>query len=42
MSQKFSPLEDLTVAENIRLFAGISGMKDARYCRKPDELRSRS
>ena len=31
MSQRFSLYEDLTVAENIRLFAGIYGMK-------PDEV----
>ena len=38
MSQKFSLYEDLTVAENIRLFAGIYGMKDADIRRKTDEL----
>lgn len=38
MSQKFSLYEDLTVAENIRLFAGIYGMKDADIARKTDEL----
>ena len=38
MSQKFSLYEDLTVAENIRLFAGIYGMKDNEIARKTDEL----
>ena len=38
MSQKFSLYEDLTVAENIRLFAGIYGMKDEEIARKTDEL----
>jgi len=38
MSQKFSLYEDLTVAENIRLFAGIYGMKDKEISRKTDEL----
>ena len=41
MSQKFSLYEDLTVAENIRLFAGIYGMKDEDIRRKTDELLSR-
>ena len=38
MSQRFSLYEDLTVAENIRLFAGIYGMKDDEILRKTDEL----
>ena len=38
MSQRFSLYEDLTVAENIRLFAGIYGMKDDEISRKTDEL----
>lgn len=38
MSQRFSLYEDLTVAENIRLFAGIYGMKDEDINRKTDEL----
>lgn len=38
MSQKFSLYEDLKVWENIRLFAGIYGMKDAEITRKTDEL----
>ena len=38
MSQKFSLYEDLTVAENIRLFAGIYGMKKKEVERKMDEL----
>ncbi len=41
MSQKFSLYEDLTVAENIRLFAGIYGMKDDEIARKTDELLDR-
>ena len=41
MSQKFSLYEDLTVAENIRLFAGIYGMKDSDIRRKTDELLDR-
>ena len=41
MSQKFSLYEDLTVAENIRLFAGIYGMKDDEILRKTDELLER-
>ena len=38
MSQKFSLYEDLTVAENIRLFAGIYGMQKEEIARKTDEL----
>ena len=41
MSQRFSLYEDLTVAENIRLFAGIYGMKDNEIRRKTDELMER-
>ena len=41
MSQKFSLYEDLTVAENIRLFAGIYGMNDKDIARKTDELLER-
>ena len=41
MSQKFSLYEDLTVAENIRLFAGIYGMADKEIARKTDELLER-
>ena len=41
MSQKFSLYEDLTVAENIRLFGGIYGMKDREIARKTDELLER-
>ena len=40
MSQKFSLYEDLTVAENIRLFAGIYGMKGDEIKRKTDALLS--
>lgn len=38
MSQKFSLYEDLKVWENIRLFAGIYGMKEKEIERKTDEL----
>ena len=38
MSQRFSLYEDLTVAENIRLFGGIYGMKDKEIACKTDEL----
>ena len=41
MSQKFSLYEDLTVRENIRLFAGIYGMKEEEISRKTDELLER-
>ncbi len=41
MSQKFSLYEDLTVAENIRLFAGIYGMKDAEISEKTEALLQR-
>ena len=38
MSQRFSLYEDLTVAENIRLFAGIYGMRTAEVERKMNEV----
>jgi ABC-2 type transport system ATP-binding protein len=38
MSQKFSLYEDLKVWENIRLFAGIYGMKTPAIARKTDEI----
>lgn len=38
MSQKFSLYEDLTVAENIRLFAGIYGMKSDEIKVKTEKL----
>ena len=41
MSQKFSLYEDLTVAENIRLFAGIYGMDDGEIRRKTTDLLDR-
>lgn len=41
MSQKFSLYEDLTVRENIRLFAGIYGMKRDDTKRKTEELLAR-
>ena len=41
MSQKFSLYEDLKVWENIRLYAGIYGMKDSEIACKTDELLER-
>ena len=41
MSQKFSLYEDLKVWENIRLFAGIYGMKDKEIAEKTDQLLAR-
>ncbi len=38
MSQKFALYEDMTVRENIRLFAGIYGMGDATIRRKTETL----
>ncbi len=38
MSQKFSLYQDLTVRENIRLFAGIYGMKERDIRRKTEAL----
>ncbi len=38
MSQKFSLYEDLKAWENIRLFAGIYGLKDKEIATKTDEL----
>lgn len=38
MSQKFSLYEDMTVKENIRLFAGIYGMTDSEIAHKTDEV----
>ena len=38
MSQRFSLYEDLTVRENIRLFAGIYGMKDEEIKAKTQRL----
>ncbi len=38
MSQKFALYDDLTVAENIRLYAGIYGMPERKIGEKSDEL----
>lgn len=38
MSQRFSLYDDLTVSENIRLFAGIYGMKDEKIKSKTEQL----
>lgn len=38
MSQKFALYEDLTVRENIRLYAGIYGVKNALIAGKTDEM----
>ncbi len=40
MSQRFSLYEDLTVAENIRLFGGIYGMDHKKIAAQSDELLS--
>ncbi|MFZ5939501.1 MAG: ABC transporter ATP-binding protein [Bacteroidota bacterium] len=41
MSQKFSLYEDLTVSENIRLYAGIYGMSKAEINKREEELLER-
>lgn len=41
MSQKFSLYEDLKVWENIRLFAGIYGVKEDDIKRRTDEVLQR-
>ena len=41
MSQQFSLYDDLKVWENIRLFAGIYGMKEREIANKTDELLER-
>jgi len=41
MSQKFSLYEDLTVKENIRLFAGIYGVKNSEIAPRTEEMLSR-
>lgn len=41
MSQKFSLYNDLTVSENIRLYAGIYGIKDAEIATKTEALLER-
>ncbi len=41
MSQKFSLYEDLTVSENIRLYAGIYGMRKKEILNREDELLDR-
>jgi len=41
MSQRFSLYEDLTVKENIRLFAGIYGMQDSEIASKTTQLLER-
>lgn len=38
MSQRFSLYDDLTVAENIRLFGGIYGLSRTELARRTDEL----
>ena len=41
MSQKFSLYEDMTVAQNIRLFGGIYGLNDHEIMCRIDEMLAR-
>ncbi len=41
MSQKFALYDDLTVAENIRLYAGVYGLPEQKITKKSDELLQR-
>ena len=41
MSQRFSLYEDLTVQENVELYAGIYGLSDAEIAERTDELLDR-
>jgi len=41
MSQRFSLYQDLTVSENIRLYAGIYGLRKKRIAEREEELLAR-